>query len=122
MEVLITGGAGFIGSNIVNQLAKDTEIKSIIVLDNLINGDLRNITESEKVKFIKGDICDHIIVDRLCKEIDVICHQAAVGSVPGSIETPKDYILNNVYGFSNIIESAKNNGIKKIIYASSSAV
>jgi nucleoside-diphosphate-sugar epimerase len=122
MKVLITGGAGFIGSNIVNQLAKDPEIKSIIVLDNLINGDLRNITESEKVKFIKGDICDPIIVDRLCKEIDVICHQAALGSVPGSIETPKDYILSNVYGFSNIIEAAKNNGIKKIIYASSSAV
>jgi nucleoside-diphosphate-sugar epimerase len=122
MKVLITGGAGFIGSNIVNQLAKDPEIKSIIVLDNLINGDLRNITESEKVKFIKGDICDPIIVDRLCKGIDVICHQAALGSVPGSIETPKDYILSNVYGFSNIIEAAKNNGIKKIIYASSSAV
>jgi nucleoside-diphosphate-sugar epimerase len=122
MVVLLTGGAGFIGSNIVNQLVKDPEIKSIIVLDNLINSDISNIIKSEKIRFIKGDICDPVIVDRLCKEIDVICHQAALGSVPGSIETPKDYILNNVYGFSNIIEAAKNNGIKKIIYASSSAV
>lgn len=122
MKILVTGGAGFIGSNIVNALCKDDKIKQIIVLDNLINGDLKNLNNSEKIYFRKGDICDYEILEDLCKKVDVICHQAAWGSVPKSIEQPKDYMLNNVYGFSNIIEAAKNTGVKKIIYASSSSV
>lgn len=122
MKVLVTGGAGFIGSNIVNRLKDDNDIESIIVLDNLINGRLDNLDTSDKVTFIKGDICNFKLVNGICGDVDVICHQAALGSVPKSIENPGDYILNNVYGFTNIVEAAKNNGIKKIVYASSSAV
>ena len=122
MRILVTGGAGFIGSNIVNQLIEDDKIEKVIVLDNLINGDLNNLNSSEKIQFRRGDICDYDLVEDLCEKIDVICHQAAWGSVPKSVEQPKDYMLNNVYGFSTIIEAAKKTGVKKIIYASSSSV
>lgn len=122
MKVLVTGGAGFIGYNIVNALCEDEKIEKVIVLDNLINGDLNNLNSSEKIQFRRGDICDYDLVEDLCEKIDVICHQAAWGSVPKSVEQPKDYMLNNVYGFSTIIEAAKKTGVKKIIYASSSSV
>jgi len=122
MKVLVTGGAGFIGSNIVNELVKDKEVSKIVVLDNLSNGNKKNIIESEKVLFIEGDICDYNLLNDICDEIDVICHQAAWGSVPKSVEYPKEYMKNNVYGFSCIAEVAKNKGINKIIYASSSSV
>jgi UDP-N-acetylglucosamine 4-epimerase len=122
MKVLVTGGAGFIGSNIVNTLCEDVDIELITVLDNLINGDRKNLKNSYKIKFIEGDICDYELVEKICRDVDVICHQAAWGSVPKSVQQPKDYLLNNVYGFSTIVEAAKNTGVKKIIYASSSSV
>jgi UDP-N-acetylglucosamine 4-epimerase len=122
MKVLVTGGAGFIGSNIVNELEKDNDIDKIIVVDNLINGRPQNIKKSSKINFRKGDICDFDLMNDLCERVDVICHQAAWGSVPRSIEYPKDYMKNNVQGFTSVVEAARNNNIKKIIYASSSSV
>ena len=119
---MVTGGAGFIGSNIVNRLTKDEDITGIIVLDNLVSGDVKNLEISEKLTFVEGDICNYELVKKLCEKVDIICHQAAWGSVPKSVEQPKDYLYNNVYGFSTVVEAAKNSGVKKIIYASSSSV
>jgi UDP-N-acetylglucosamine/UDP-N-acetylgalactosamine 4-epimerase len=125
MKMLLTGGAGFIGSNILERLIFDDDIKQIIVLDNLSNSTLENISsflDNSKVYFKKGDICDFDLVNDLMERVDIVCHQAAWGSVPRSLEFPKDYMLNNVVGFTNIVEAAKNNNVKKIIYASSSSV
>lgn len=125
MKILLTGGVGFIGSNILERLIKDDEIGKVIVLDNLSNSTIDNIThllDNPKLYFKEGDICDFNLVNELMVGVDVVCHQAAWGSVPRSLEIPKEYMSNNVLGFTNIVESAKNNGVKKIIYASSSSV
>lgn len=121
--ILVTGGAGFIGSNIVEKLYS-MPVKKIIVLDNLFAGKFSNISNfvGEKVIFINGDIRDFDLVNKICSEVDIICHQAAWGSVPRSIIDPKSYHENNVTGFFNIIEAARLNGIKRIVYASSSSV
>ncbi len=125
MKILLTGGAGFIGFNILEKLIQDNDIKKIFVIDNLSNSTLENISnliKDDKVYFIKGDICDYDLINDLMERVDVVCHQAAWGSVPKSLELPKDYMLNNVVGFTNIVEAAKNNNVNKIIYASSSSV
>lgn len=121
--ILVTGGAGFIGSNIVERLFH-MPVKKIIVLDNLFSGNFSNISSflGEKVQFVKGDICDFDLVNNLCKGVDLICHQAAWGSVPRSLVEPMSYHQNNVSGFFNIIEAARVNGIKRVVYASSSSV
>jgi UDP-N-acetylglucosamine 4-epimerase len=122
MKILVTGGAGFIGSNITNHLEKIDTVEKIFVIDNLTNGRIENVLKSPKVSFRKGDICDPEFMEEMCEKVDVICHQAAWGSVPRSIEQPKDYMQNNVFGFAVLVESAKKAGVKKIIYASSSSV
>ncbi len=125
MNILITGGAGFIGSNIVNMLLSIETITSVRVLDNLATGKLENILEfmsNPKFEFIEGDIRDEKACQLACQNIDVICHQAALGSVPRSINDPVTSHNVNVNGFINILEAARTNGIKRIVYASSSSV
>jgi len=122
-RILVTGGAGFIGSNIVEKLF-NMPVKKIIILDNLFSGKFSNISNflGEKVQFINGDIKDFKLVSKICTEVDIICHQAAWGSVPRSLVEPISYHENNVTGFFNVLEAARLNGIKRIIYASSSSV
>jgi len=125
MKILLTGGAGFIGSNILEKLVKDDDIHKVIVVDNLTNSSLENINHllnNPKVYFRQGDICDYDFICDIIERVDVICHQAAIGSVPKSLENPSEYMKNNVFGFTNIVEGAKKYGIEKIIYASSSSV
>ena len=122
-HVLITGGAGFIGSNIVEKLLK-SDI-SVTVLDNLSTGKLENIDEFKSnpdFKFIEGDICDFDTCLIALEGIDLVCHQAALGSVPRSIEFPHKTHEVNATGFLNMLHAAKENGIKRFVYASSSSV
>lgn len=121
--ILVTGGAGFIGSNIVRRLWQDGA-KKILVLDNLVSGRFKNISSmlGERVIFHKGDIRDFDLLLKLSIGVDIICHQAAWGSVPRSFENPRDYHENNVTGFLNILEAARINKIKRVVYASSSSV
>ena len=125
MKILLTGGAGFIGSNLTANLLNNPQVSQLTVLDNLATGFERNIEEfksNAKFKFVIGDIRDSELCDNLTKGIDAICHQAALGSVPRSIADPMTSHDVNVNGFLNILNAAKLNGVKRIVYASSSSV
>lgn len=124
LRVLVTGGAGFIGSNIVEYLLLNN-VKFVRVLDNLITGKQENVDLFQKYKnyeFFLGDITDLDTCRRAMVGIDVICHQAALGSVPRSIDNPLASHNTNVNGFFNILLSAKEAGIKRVVFASSSSV
>lgn len=123
LRVLVTGGAGFIGSNIVENLLK-MDVKFVRVLDNLSTGNKNNLNEflCEKCEFMYGDIANLDTCRKAMDGIDVVCHQAALGSVPRSINDPVTSFTSNATGFHNILWSANEKGIKRIVYASSSSV
>jgi UDP-N-acetylglucosamine 4-epimerase len=120
---LITGGAGFIGSNFVEYLLK-YGAKKVRVLDNLSTGFYKNIEEFESnpaFEFIEGDICDQSICNKACQDIDYVSHQAALGSVPRSIADPVTTNKVNVDGFLNMLVAVKETGVKRMVYAASSS-
>ena len=124
MKVLVTGGAGFIGSNLTEALLKDNRVTSVTVLDNLVTGNLGNIesfNSDSKFTFIEGDIRDYQTCLQACSGIDLISHQAALGSVPRSIKDPLTTNEVNIGGTLNILTAAKEAGIKRVIYAASSS-
>ena len=122
-RILITGGAGFIGSNITDFLLEKNY--SVRVLDNLSTGNKNNLCHhfnNPNFEFMYGDITNIEHVRKACKDVDAICHQAALGSVPRSIEDPLSSHNANVNGYLNILVAAKENNIKRVVYASSSSV
>lgn len=124
MRILLTGGAGFIGSNLAEQLLKDKRVSVIRVLDNLATGSMKNIsalTADSKFEFIEGDIRDYKTCLEACNNIDLISHQAALGSVPRSINDPLTTNEVNITGTLNIFTAAKEKNIKRIVYAASSS-
>lgn len=124
MRILITGGAGFIGSNLTEKLLRDEKVTLVRVLDNLATGSLDNINEftaHKKFEFINGDIRDFNSCLQACEGIDYISHQAALGSVPRSIKDPLTTNDVNITGTLNIFTAAKEKNIKRIIYAASSS-
>ena len=121
---LITGGAGFIGSNLVQYLL-DNGAKLVRILDNLSNGYEKNLApfkNDPRLEFIKGDITNAETCLEVVKGIDYISHQAALGSVPRSLRTPLLTHEANATGFLNMLTAAKDEGVKSFIYASSSSV
>ena len=124
MRVLVTGGAGFIGANIVECLLADQNIKQVRVLDNLATGSIDNIREfytSPKFEFIQADIRDYSACLHACDGIDLITHQAALGSVPRSIDDPLTTNEVNITGTLNVFTAAKEKKVKRIVYAASSS-
>ena len=125
LRVLVTGGAGFIGSNIVETLL-DQGVKYVRILDNLVTGKMDNITpildKYKNVEFMYGDISNLDVCRKAVLDIDVITNQAALGSVPRSVNDPLSSHIANVNGFLNILIAAKEAGIKRVVYASSSSV
>ena len=121
-KILVTGGAGFIGSNLVEKLL---ELGTIVtVLDNFSTGYKHNIEpffNNKNFTLIEGDIRDLETCKKACKYQDYILHEAALGSVPRSINDPITSNEVNVNGFLNILISAKNAGVKRLIYATSSS-
>jgi UDP-N-acetylglucosamine 4-epimerase len=124
LTFLITGGAGFIGSNIVAYLMKYNAGK-VIVLDNLSNGYKKNIEQfvgHPNFEFIEGDITDFDLCSKIMVDVDYISHQAALGSVPRSIENPLATHHANTTGLLTILSCAKENNVKRMVFASSSSV
>jgi UDP-N-acetylglucosamine/UDP-N-acetylgalactosamine 4-epimerase len=124
MRILVTGGAGFIGSNLVEHLLGLEGVSFVRVLDNLATGSLKNLQEFEgntKFEFMQGDIRDYETCLTACKDINAISHQAALGSVPRSINDPLTTNEVNVTGTLNIFTAAKEKGVKRVVYAASSS-
>lgn len=122
-HILVTGGAGFIGSNLTELLLSLGA--KVTVFDNLETGHLRNIEgflENPHFRFIEGDICSVEDCKNAMIGIDAISHQAALGSVPRSIAFPDATHAANATGFLNVLHAAKEQGIKRFVYASSSSV
>lgn len=120
-KYLVTGGAGFIGSNIVERLvAMD---KDVVVLDNLLTGREDNLEGvRDKITFIEGDIRDQADVERSLEEVNYVIHQAALPSVARSIDDPLTTNDINVTGTLNLLNLSKKAGVKRLVYASSSSV
>ena len=136
-NILVTGGAGFIGSNLIKRLFTDLKGTTIVNIDNMnayYDVSLKDYrlaqlkVESEKLKvdyhFVKGDIADKALIDKLFAEhkFDIVVNLAAQAGVRYSIENPDAYIQSNIIGFYNILEAYRHNPVEHLVYASSSSV
>jgi UDP-glucose 4-epimerase len=122
-KVIVTGGAGFIGSHIVEGLVGRGY--QVIIIDNLAAGKLSNIEvalRSKKAEFVQGSILNLPLLRKLFSNADYVFHEAAKVSVPGSVKNPKATHNTNVTGTLNVLMAARNNGVKKVVCASSAAV
>ena len=121
MKFLVTGGAGFVGSNIVKELLRLGH--NVRVLDNFATGKRENLNEFEKdIELLEGDIRSYHVVRQAVNNVEVILHEAALPSVPRSINDPITTNEVNVMGTLNILDAAKDAGVRRIVYASSSSI
>lgn len=123
-NILITGGAGFIGSNLAEAFLNDDRFGKVRVLDNLSTGFKHNIEpmmDNDRFEFMLGDIRDYDTCVQACEGMDIISHQAALGSVPRSIEDPLNTNANNITGTLNVLQAAVKTGIKRVVFAASSS-
>ena len=120
MNILITGGSGFIGSHLSEKLLINAENK-LFLLDNLLTGSAKNIEhlDKDKVVLIEHDVQDHIEID---EQIDYVFHFAGIAPLPDCQSNPYDAIDTNVAGTVNILDAARFNGVKRVIFSSTSAI
>lgn len=130
MNILITGGAGFIGSTLADKLLEKNN--NIVVIDNfndyyspkLKEKNIKHNLDNKNYKLYRGDICDKNLLSKIFEEnkIDIVVHIAASAGVRPSIENPLSYVKNNIEGTVNILEVMKRKNVKKIVFASSSSI
>ncbi len=121
MKYLVTGAAGFIGSNLVAELL--SQGKEVRAIDNFATGRRQNIRPFlDKIEFIDGDIRDYWTVEQAVREVDYVLHQAALPSVPRSVQNPLTSNEVNITGTLNLLEASRHAGVKKFVMASSSSV
>ncbi|MBK8944461.1 MAG: NAD-dependent epimerase/dehydratase family protein [Ignavibacteriae bacterium] len=120
MKIVVTGGAGFIGSHIVEYWSNNGA--EVHVLDNLRSGFEKNIANFKNVVFQKGSITDKNFVSKVLENTDYVFHLAALISVPESLEKPDECLDINVKGLLNVLDAAKLHGIKKVVHSSSAAI
>lgn len=118
MKILITGGCGFIGSNLAEELSKKHDV---VILDDLSTGRIENIEDID-VEFIDGSVTDLEILKDICRDVDFIFHQAAISSVQRSIDDPLSTNEVNIKGTLNVLIAARDSNVKKVICASSSSI
>lgn len=121
-NILVTGGAGFIGSNLVERLLEQDN--NVVCLDNLSTGKINNLKKflnHPRFRFINGDIRDLPTCLKACEGREIVLHQAALGSVPRSINDPITSNAVNVGGFLNMLVAARDSGVKRFVYAASSS-
>ncbi len=121
-NIIITGGAGFIGTNIARTLADDN---NVTIIDDLSTGKIENIQDlinENKIKFIKGSITDLDLLKKSFKNVDYVFHQAALASVPQSFEDPVKTNNINLNGTVNVLIASRDNNVEKVVWASSCAV
>jgi nucleoside-diphosphate-sugar epimerase len=116
---LVTGGAGFIGSHLTEELVRRGH--SVRVVDNLVTGKLRNLDHLSGVEFIEGDLSDPAIAERAARGMEYVLHQAAIPSVPRSVKDPVTSNRANIDASLNILVAARDAGVKRLVYAGSSS-
>ena len=124
MKAVVTGGAGFIGSNLAEELAKEQE-NEVVVVDNLSTGrreNLQNLKNLKKCLFVEGSVTDLDLLRGVFKGCDYVFHQAAIPSVPRSVKDPLATNNVNTNGTLNVLVAARDCGVKKVVFASSSSV
>ena len=124
MRILVTGGAGFIGSNLVERLLQNPDVSGVRVLDNLSTGLLKNMDsfqQNPRFEFMEGDIRNYETCLQACEGMNLVSHQAALGSVPRSIDDPITTNNVNITGTLNMFTAAKACNIKRLVYAASSS-
>ncbi len=124
MHILLTGGAGFIGSNLAKAFLADERISRVRIIDNFCTGyhkNLEALAGHPQFELIEGDITDYAVCEKAMHDIQLVSHQAALGSVPRSINDPIATNNANINGTLNIFTAAKNAGVKRIVYAASSS-
>jgi len=120
-KIVVTGGAGFIGSHLTRRLVKDKH--QVIVIDNLCEGQAKNIKDiKNKLKFYNQDILNLKFLKKVFKGVDFVFHQAALRSVLRSVEHPLDTNRVNIEGTLNVLLASRDNKVKKVVFASSSSV
>lgn len=120
-NVVVTGGSGFIGSNLTQVLSRENQVT---VIDDLSTGyleNIQNLIDSHRINFIKGSITDLNLLHKTFKDVDYVFHEAAIPSVPRSVKDPVRSNYINVNGTLNVLVAAKDNGVRKVVYASSSS-
>ncbi len=126
MRLLVTGGAGFIGSNFIRYMLGKYPDYEIVNLDKLTYaGNLENLRDVEKAprySFVKGDICDVKLMDDLAKNIDAVVNFAAESHVDRSIDDPQSFVVTDVLGTQNILEAVRNNKVEKFLHISTDEV
>jgi nucleoside-diphosphate-sugar epimerase len=118
-QYLVTGGAGFIGSHLAEELVRRGE--RVRVVDSLVTGKRHNLTHIPNVEFIQGDLADAAVAQRAVAGVDYVLHQAAIPSVPRSVQDPLTSHRANVDASLNVLLAAREAGVKRIVYAGSSS-
>src|SRR3989337_26221 len=116
---LVTGGAGFIGSHLAEELLRRGE--QVRVVDSLITGHRKNLARLSTVDFLEGDLADLAVAKRAVQGVDYVLHQAAIPSVPRSVEDPITSNRANIDSTLNVLVAARDAGVKRVVYAGSSS-